>query len=38
MKAWHDGIAEALAEARAAGVTLEELNAALGVWYGRKET
>lgn len=31
-------MAEALAEARTAGVTLEELNAALGVWYGRKET
>lgn len=28
MKAWRDGVAAALAEAKAAGVTLEELNAA----------
>lgn len=29
MKAWHDGVAAALAGAKAAGVSLEELSAAM---------
>lgn len=29
MKAWHDDVAAALAETRAAGVSLEELSAAM---------